>query len=136
MTDVANFFMHLFFTLACLFIFLLAAILLKPLRFHHKRKYSTTALKISYLLYLIFFLVFSYLFFLIGGKSNLNLEESDNPKSNLLFGMLLFAFFIPNIAILLRRKIKNRTGYNITFSIINFLFTIFLFYLTRIMIWE
>jgi hypothetical protein len=131
MNDVASFLMHLFFTVACLLIFLLASVLLKPFQLHYKRKYSTVSLKISYLIYLALFLVFTYLFFLQGGKSSLNLEESDNPKSNIVFALLLLSFFIPNIAILIRRRIKERSVYNVVFTAINVIVSLFLFYLIR-----
>ena len=129
--DTGNLVMNIFITLACLFIFILAFVLLKPFRVHQKRIYSTISLKVSYLLYLLLFLSFFYIFFVIGGTGSLNLEESVNTKSNVLFGFLLFTFFVPNLAILLRRSVRQRTIYNTAFTITNIIFSSYLVYLIK-----
>ncbi len=117
------------FIAAFLFIYLVAVILLKPTRFHVKRKYSTMSLKISYLLYLAIFLIFSYLFMFFNNIGIRYFEDPDNPKTLAHFIILLLAFLIPNIGILIRRKIKKRTGYNVIMSFVNLVLGTYLWFL-------
>jgi hypothetical protein len=122
-----NYFIRLVFIAAFLLLYLIAIIILKPLRQHVKRKYSTIALKFSYLLYLAIFLIFTYLFmFYNGGAASIYLEDPDNPKAIVHFSFLLLAFIIPNTGILIRRKIKWRKEFNIIMSFVNFIFGYYL----------
>jgi hypothetical protein len=111
-----------------LFLYLLAIIILKPLRIHSSRKFSTVALKFSYLVYLAIFLIYSYfyLFFDIGSS----IEDPDNALASIQFGLLLASFVIPNTGILIRRKISSwRTQFNIIMSFVNAIFAIYLWIL-------
>jgi hypothetical protein len=122
-----NTFIKLVFIAAFLLLFLIAIIILKPMRFHIKRKYSTMSLKFSYLIYLAVFLVFTYLFmFYNGGTASLYLEDPDNPKAIVHFSILLLSFIIPNTGILIRRKIKWRVPFNVGMTFINFIFAYYL----------
>jgi uncharacterized membrane protein YhaH (DUF805 family) len=104
-------------------------IILKPFRFHKRRQKSTVFLKFSYLLYLASFLVFTYL--LLFGKKQVN--ESEQPYEtlfNIHFLFFLTSTIIPNVGIMIRRRIKtNRIEYNILVSIINMLYFFYLIFL-------
>jgi len=122
-----NTFIRLVFIAAFLLLYLVAIIILKPMRFHVKRKYSTISLKFTYLIYLAIFLIFTYLFmFYNGGNASIYLEGRDNPKAILHFSLLLLSFMIPNTGILIRRKIKWRKEFNIIMSFVNLIFGYFL----------
>ncbi len=125
-----NSFIRLIFISAFLLLFLIAIIILKPLRKHEKRKYSTIWLKLTYLLYLAFFLIFMYLFmFYNGGATAIYFEDPQDPRAVLHFSILLMAFIVPNTGILIRRKIKWRKEFNIIMSFVNLAFA---FYLWRL----
>jgi len=124
-----NSFIKFLFISFFLFIFFLATILLKPLNLHTKRVYSTASLKITYLLYLASFLTFTYLFLFYNGSALFYLEDPDDPRAMLHFSLLLIAFFIPNTGILIRRKIKKRTIFNVVMTFINLIFAIYLWFL-------
>ncbi len=101
-----------------IFLYILAYIYLKPFLVNRKRKYSTIILKVSYLIYLAVLFLFVFLF-LIFGADSIEYKMSDT----MFFGILAF-LFLPNIGILLRRKIidiKRRILYNHWFTIINIL---------------
>jgi len=122
-----NSFIRLVFIAAFLLLYLIAIIILKPMRFHVKWKYSTIALKFSYLIYLAIFLIFTYLFmFYNGGSASIYLEDPEDPRAMLHFSILLLAFIIPNTGILIRRKIRWRKEFNIIMSIINLIFGYYL----------
>jgi hypothetical protein len=118
-------FIRLVFIASFLLLYLIAIIILKPARYHVKRKYSTMALKFSYLIYLAFFLIFTYLFMFYQGGTPY-LENPDDPRAIFHFSILLLAFIIPNTGILIRRKIKWRTEFNIIMSCVNLIFGFFL----------
>ena len=129
---MSNFFQsafQFFFLIGYVILYIVSIIILRPFRLHRKRKKSTVSLKVSYLLYLALFLVFTYLL-LFGNKEP---SEEDVPYDTLFnFHFLLFltATIVPNIGIMIRKKIKkNRIEYNIMFTLINTLYFIYLFYL-------
>jgi hypothetical protein len=124
-----NSFIKFLFISFFLFIFFLATILLKPMNLHIKRTYSTLSLKVTYLLYLASFLFFTYLFLFFNGRALFYLEDPDDPRAMLHFSLLLLAFFIPNTGILIRRKIKKRTIFNVIMSIVNLIFGTYLWFL-------
>jgi len=72
MNNFFQFLLHFIFIATFLFVYIIAIIILKPFRLHRKRKFSTITLKLSYLIYLAFFLgfvylvLFAYAFFLEG----------------------------------------------------------------------
>ena len=121
-------FLEVFFILGYFLIFIISIIILKPFRLHKKRKISTLSLKISYLIYLLIFLIFTYLL-LFGEKT---LDTDDIPYDsifNIHFIIFLSSTIIPNAGIMLRKKIKNRTPYNLIFTFINISYSIYLFFL-------
>lgn len=120
-----NSFVRLVFIAAFLFLYLVAIIILKPMRYHVKRKYSTMALKFSYLIYLAIFLIFTYLFIFFNDIGSA-MEDPNNSKAMFQFSLLLLSFLIPNTGILIRRRIKWRKQFNIIMSFINIIFGIYL----------
>ena len=113
--------LHIILFIVFLLTFIMAYNYLKPFRINRKRKYSTLSLKLSYLIYLIFLLFFVFLFLLFGAdKVEYRITDS------VFFGVLIL-LFLPNIGILIRRKIKNiRTIYNYLFTTINIVATYYL----------
>ncbi len=120
---------QVFFLIGYILLFVISIIILQPFRLHRKRKKSTITIKISYLLYLLSFLIFTYLL-LFGNKE---LREDDVPYDSLFnihFLLFLTATIIPNIGIMIRKNIKKkRIEFNIIFSLINTLYFIYLLYL-------
>jgi uncharacterized membrane protein YhaH (DUF805 family) len=110
-------------------LFVVSIIILRPFRVHKRRRASTMILKISFLLYLANFLIFTYLL-LFGNKI---IDETNQPYDsifNIYFIIFLTATLVPNIGIMIRRKIKkNRVEYNILFTIVNFLYALYLLFL-------
>lgn len=105
---------HLILLIIFLLTYILAYSFVKPFLINRKRKYSTLALKLTYMLFLAFLLVFVYLFLLFGANQ-ITYQISDME----FFGILIL-LFLPNIGILIRRKIKGiRVFYNYLFSLIN-----------------
>ncbi len=129
---MSNFFQsafEFFFLIGYVILYIVSIIILRPFRLHRKRKKSTISLKVSYLLYLAAFLFFTYLL-LFGNKE---LTEDNVPYEtlfNIHFLIFLTATVVPNIGIMVRKKIKkNRIEYNVMFALINFLYFLYLTYL-------
>lgn len=129
---MGNFFhgvFQIFFLIGYAVLFVVTVLILRPFRYHKRRQKSTVLLKMSYLLYLLSFLVFTYLL-LFGKKAT---SEADHPYDtlfNIHFLFFLTSTLIPNIGIMIRRRIKkNRTEYNILVAIINILYFLYLTYL-------
>lgn len=118
-----------FFLIGYIILFIVTILILRPLRYHKRRQKSTIFLKISYLLYLASFLAFTYL--LLFGKKEI--AESEQPYEtlfNIHFLFFLTSTIVPNIGIMIRRKIKkNRVEFNILASIIILLYFFYLSYL-------
>jgi hypothetical protein len=118
-----------FFLISYCMLFIVTVIILKPFRYHKRRQKSTIELKVSYLLYLASFLTFTYL--LLFGRKEIN--DSEHPYEtlfNIHFLFFLTSTIIPNVGIMIRRKIrKNRVEYNLLISILNLLYFFYLTYL-------
>lgn len=118
-----------FFLVGYIILFIVSIIILRPFRVHKRRRDSTVALKISYLIFLALFLVFTYML-LFGIKV---IDENDQPYDsifNIYFLIFLTATIVPNVGIMIRRRIKkNRTEYNILFTLINLLYSLYLLFL-------
>jgi uncharacterized membrane protein YhaH (DUF805 family) len=118
-----------FFLIGYIVLFIVSIIILRPFRVNKRRLASTIALKISYLIFLALFLTFTYML-LFGSKV---IREDDQPYDsifNIYFLIFLTATIVPNIGIMIRRRIKkNRTEYNILFTSVNFLYALYLLYL-------
>lgn len=114
---------HFLLMVVFLIIYVLAFIIVKPFLFNYKRLISTLVLKISYLIYLAALLICVYLFMFYGPN------DIEHQLSEVFFFTLLICLFIPNVGILFRRNFrKYREHYNIIFSAINLIITIFIIY--------
>ena len=118
-----NFLLHFIFIAAFLLIYIIAIIILKPFRIHRKRPVSTIFIKASYLLYLACFLLMAYLilFFLPAAEPTEEMDEERILNSLTIFSIL--AFFIPNIGIMIRRRIVS---WRVTYNYMIFGFNIFI----------
>jgi hypothetical protein len=118
-----------FFLIGYVILFIVTILILQPFRYHRRRVKSTIFLKVSYLLYLASFLAFTYL--LLFGKKEIN--ESEKPFDtlfNIHFLFFLTSTIIPNVGIMIRRKIKkNRVDFNILVAVINLIYFFYLVYL-------
>jgi hypothetical protein len=118
-----------FFLVGYIILFIVSIIILRPFRVHKRRRGSTIALKISYLIFLAHFLIFTYML-LFGIKI---IDENDQPYDtifNIYFLIFLSATIVPNIGIMLRRRIKkNRMEYNVLFTSINLIYAMYLLFL-------
>lgn len=131
MSGFINFFLHFVFIATFVFLIIVSFIILRPFRVHRTRRTSTIALKLSYLLYLI---VFISLIYLILFFSEIPEEELmiDDWLMKIIYIIIVISFFIPNLAIMLRRKVKKlRQQYNIFFTIVNVLIVIALLFVIR-----
>jgi hypothetical protein len=109
-----NHLLHILLAIVFLLTYILAYNYVRPFRLNRKRLLSTLLFKISYMTFLLFLLTFIYLFLLFGAN-RVNYQISD-----LLFFLILILLFLPNIAILLRRRVKYyRISYNYIFFMIN-----------------
>jgi len=136
---MANFFQGVFqtfFLISYVLLFVISVIILKPFYLHAHRRYSTMALKISYLIYLLSFLVFTYL--LLFGEKVLNGEIMPyQTLFNIHFLFFLSSVIIPNGGIMLRKKVKrNRREYNLVFTLINIVYFSYLSFLIFSKKWQ
>jgi uncharacterized membrane protein YhaH (DUF805 family) len=118
-----------FFLIGYVILFIVSIIILRPFRVHKRRRVSTMIVKISYLIFLALFLAFTYM--LLFGKKVI--AENDQPYDtlfNVYFLIFLTATIVPNIGIMIRRRIKkNRVEYNVIFSLVNLLYALYLLFL-------
>ena len=119
MVNNINTFYGVVYATVFLMVFITAWTSLKPFRLHKRRKLSTLALKLSYLIYLAVYMVF--IFILIFNPDNkINNQEITEKWLKFYLVIFLIITIIPNIGILVRRKIrKARDKFNITFSVLN-----------------
>ncbi|MBN1598911.1 MAG: hypothetical protein JW894_11515 [Bacteroidales bacterium] len=118
-----------FFLVGYIILFIVSIIILRPFRIHKRRRNSTISLKISYLLFLALFLVFTYML-LFGKKVVIENDQPYDSIFNLYFLIFLSATIVPNVGIMIRRRIKkNRVEYNIIFTIVNLLYAFYLLFL-------
>ncbi len=137
MNNFFQFLLHFIFIATFLFVYIIAIIILKPFRLHRKRKVSTVSLKLSYLIYLAFFLTFVYLV-LFFADNEVNTEENmENGTSAVYYIIVLVSFFIPNIGIMIRRRFKKKRGtYNYLATALNFLIILALAFLMNQVQWD
>ena len=118
-----------FFLIGYVILYVVTILILQPFRYHRRRLKSTILLKLSYMLYLASFLAFTYL--LLFGKKEIT--ESEKPYDtlfNIHFLFFLTSTIVPNIGIMIRRRIrKSRVDYNVLVSIINLIYFFYLLYL-------
>lgn len=137
MNNFFQFLLHFIFIATFLFVYIIAIIILKPFRLHRKRKVSTITLKLSYLVYLAFFLAFVYLV-LFFADNEVNTEENmENGTSAIYYVIVLVSFFIPNIGIMIRRRFKKNRGiYNYLMSFLNFVIILALVFMMSQVQWD
>lgn len=137
MNSFLQFLLHFIFIATFLFVYIIAIIILKPFRLHRKRKISTLSLKLSYLVYLAFFLIFVYLVLFFADNEVNSEENMENGTSAVYYIIVLVSFFVPNIGIMIRRRFKeNRGTYNYLVSGLNFLIILALVFLMNQVKWS
>jgi hypothetical protein len=137
MNNFFQFLLHFIFIATFLFVYIIAIIILKPFRLHRKRKLSTLALKISYLVYLAVFLTFVYLVLFFADNEVDSEETMENGTSAVYYIIVLVSFFIPNIGIMIRRRFKkNRGNYNLFVTVLNFTIILALVFLMSQVRWD
>jgi len=113
---------QVFFIFGLLLLFVISIIILKPFRIHHKRPITTVTLKVTYLIFLGHFLVFTYLL-LFGPK---NYSEDVMPYDTLFnkhFLVFISSTIIPSFGIMVRRQVKKkRVSYNLLFTLVNIMY--------------
>ena len=132
-----NFLLHFIFIAAFLLVYVIAIIILKPFRMHRKRPVSTITLKTSYLVYLAAFMLLAYLVLFFAITSEPTEEASDEKILNIFTIFSVFAFFIPNVGIMIRRSIKAwRITYNYVITAINLIIAVGLIYYITDIPWQ
>jgi hypothetical protein len=132
-----NFLLHFIFIAAFLLIYIIAIIILKPFRIHRKRPVSTILLKASYLIYLACFLLMAYLILFFSANGESTQEADEDHILNTLTVFSIIAFFIPNIGIMIRRRITVwRVTYNYVMSALNFLIALGMLWFIMDLPWE
>ena len=132
-----NFLLHFIFIAAFLLIYIIAIIILKPFRIHRKRPMSTIFLKASYLVYLACFLLMAYLILFFSATTEPSDDVDEERILNLLTIFSVLAFFIPNIGIMIRRRISSwRVTYNYVVTALNILISLGLIWFILDMPWQ
>jgi hypothetical protein len=132
-----NFLLHFIFIAAFLLIYIIAIIILKPFRIHRKRPVSTILIKTSYLVYLACFLLMAYLILFFSASGEPTDEVDEERILNMLTVFSIFAFFIPNIGIMVRRRIGSwRVTYNYVMAALNILIALGMIWFILDLPWE
>ena len=132
-----NFLLHFIFIAAFLLIYIIAIIILKPFRIHRKRPFSTILIKASYLIYLACFLLMAYLILFFSSSAEPTEEVDEEKILNMLTVFSIFAFFIPNIGIMIRRRIISwRVSYNYIVAALNILIALGMIWFIMDLPWE
>jgi hypothetical protein len=132
-----NFLLHFIFIAAFLLIYIIAIIILKPFRIHRKRPVSTVLIKASYLIYLACFLLMAYLILFFSSSAEPSEEVDEEKILNMLTVFSIFAFFIPNIGIMVRRRITSwRVTYNYIVTALNLLIALGMIWFILDLPWE
>lgn len=125
MVEFTNIFLHFVFIAVFAILIVVSVIILKPFRIHRKRPISTISLKVSYLLFLISFIVLTFMILFYADIPEGKEGVRDNFKLTVFYIIIMMSFFIPNIGIMFRRKVKKlRIYYNIVFTAVNVVFFI------------
>lgn len=119
MTNYINAFYGVLYTSIFLIVFATAWNSLKPFKLHKKRKYSTLALKSTYLLYLAFYLVF-VMILIFNQNNKINSQDLTDKWLKFYLAVFMIITLLPNLGILFRRRIRHgRIKYNVAFVVIN-----------------
>jgi hypothetical protein len=118
-----------FFLTGYIILFIVSIIILRPFRVHKRRRFSTISIKVSYLIFLLLFLIFTYLL-LFGTKRYDKAAKPYESIFNFYFIFLLSATIVPNLGIMVRKRIKKkRIEYNLIFSGVNILYSFYMLFL-------
>jgi uncharacterized membrane protein YqaE (UPF0057 family) len=132
-----SFLLHFIFIAAFLLIYIIAIIILKPFRLHRKRPVSTIFIKASYLLYLACFMLMAYLILFFSASAEPAEDVDEERILNVLTVFSVLAFFIPNIGIMIRRRIGSwRVTYNYLLTLLNILISGGLIWFIADMPWQ
>jgi len=132
-----NFLLHFIFIAAFLLIYIIAIIILKPFRIHRKRPLSTIFLKTSYLIYLACFMLLAYLILFFSATGEPSEDDAEERILNLFTIFSVLAFFVPNIGIMIRRRIGSwRIAYNYVVTTLNLLISTGLLWFIKDMPWQ
>jgi len=132
-----NFLLHFIFIAAFLLIYIIAIIILKPFRIHRKRPLSTIFIKASYLIYLACFMLMAYLILFFSATAEPTEDVDEDRIFNALTIFSVLAFFIPNIGIMIRRRIGSwRVTYNYLVTGLNVLISIGLIWFMIDLPWQ
>lgn len=107
-----------------LLIFILGTFKLHPFRKHQIWNISTFYLKFSYLAYLFFLLIFTYISIFHRDAFNYNPNWVNDVKMSLFHTFILFLYLFPTGIIIIRKKIKYRKHFNMIFGSVNILLTL------------
>ena len=132
-----SFLLHFIFIAAFLLIYIIAIIILKPFRVHRKRPVSTIFIKASYLIYLACFMLMAYLILFFSATAEPTEDVDEERILNTLTVFSVLAFFIPNIGIMIRRRIGSwRVTYNYLITALNILISIGLIWFIIDLPWQ
>ena len=132
-----NFLLHFIFIAAFLLIYIIAIIILKPFRIHRKRPLSTVFIKASYLVYLACFMLMAYLILFFSASPEPAEDVDEEKILNALTVFSVLAFFIPNIGIMIRRRITTwRVTYNFVITALNILISLGLIWFIMDLPWQ
>ncbi len=132
-----NFLLHFIFIAAFLLIYIIAIIILKPFRIHRKRPLSTILIKASYLIYLACFMLMAYLILFFSATAEPSEDVDEERILNVLTVFSVLAFFIPNIGIMIRRRINTwRVPYNYVVTTLNILISLGLIWFIMDLPWQ
>ena len=132
-----NFLLHFIFIAAFLLIYIVAIIILKPFRIHRKRPLSTIFIKASYLIYLACFMMMAYLILFFSATTEPTEDVDEERILNALTVFSVLAFFIPNIGIMIRRRIGSwRVTYNYLVTALNVLISMGLIWFILDLPWQ
>ena len=132
-----NFLLHFIFIAAFLLIYIVAIIILKPFRIHRKRPLSTIFIKATYLIYLACFMMMAYLILFFSATTEPAEDVDEERILNALTVFSVLAFFIPNIGIMIRRRIGSwRVTYNYVVTALNVLISLGLIWFMIDLPWQ
>jgi len=132
-----NFLLHFIFIAAFLLIYIVAIIILKPFRIHRKRPLSTIFIKATYLIYLACFMMMAYLILFFSATTEPAEDVDEERILNALTVFSVLAFFIPNIGIMIRRRIGSwRVTYNYVVTALNVLISLGLIWFILDLPWQ
>jgi hypothetical protein len=94
-------------------IWLMSAIMLKPTRKHKKFKISTIFLKISYIIYLLLLFTTIHVTIFYHKDFWTDFLDQESSKMSIIYITLLLSISAPTFFITIRKKIHNRTPFNI-----------------------